>query len=114
MIQATEFDWGLIILYRRLPSLDGSGVPARTGAELITAFKHIMAGAPALKLPMLIMHGAADGISDPAGSRQLYELAQSKDKLLKLYAGLKHEIMNEPDQAQVLADICDWLDAHSA
>ena len=90
------------------------GVPARTGAELITAFKHIMAGAPALKLPMLIMHGAADGISDPAGSRQLYELAQSKDKLLKLYAGLKHEIMNEPEQAQVLADICDWLDAHSA
>jgi len=57
------------------------------------------------------MHGAADGISDPAGSRQLYELAQSKDKLLKLYAGLKHEIMNEPEQAQVLADICDWLDA---
>ena len=89
-------------------------MPARTGAELITAFKHIMAGAPALKLPMLVMHGAADGISDPAGSRQLYELAQSIDKSLKLYAGLRHEIMNEPDQAQVLSDICDWLDAHSA
>ena len=86
----------------------------RTGAELISVFKRIMDGASALQNPLLVMHGAGDRLSDPAGSRQLYELAQSKDKLLKLFAGFKHEIMNEPDQAQVLFDICDWLDARSA
>ena len=107
-------DPALVFAYDNDPLTYRGGLPARTGAELIMAFKRIMAGAPALQLPLLVMHGADDGLSDPAGSRQLYELARSKDKLLKMYAGFLHEIMNEPEQAQVLTDICDWLDAHSA
>ena len=86
----------------------------RTGAELISVFKRIMDGASALQIPLLVMHGADDRLCDPAGSRQLYELAQSKDKLLKLYAGYLHEIMNESGRTRVLTDICDWLDARSA
>ena len=85
----------------------------RTGAELISVFKRIMDGASALQNPLLVMHGAGDRLSDPAGSRQLYELAQSKDKSLKLYAGYLHEIMNESGRTRVLTDICDWLDARS-
>ena len=100
--------------YDNDPLVYRGGLPMRTGAELISVFKRIMDGASALQIPLLVMHGADDRLCDPAGSRQLYELAQSKDKLLKLYAGYLHEIMNESGRTRVLTDICDWLDARSA
>ncbi len=35
----------------------------------------------------------------------------SRDKQLKLYEGLYHEILNEPERDQVMQDMIDWLDA---
>ena len=66
-----------------------------------------------LTLPLLILHGAEDKLLAPAGSHMLYERAASCDKTLKMYAGLRHEIHNEPEQSDVLKDILDWLDNHS-
>jgi alpha-beta hydrolase superfamily lysophospholipase len=66
----------------------------------------------ALEVPLLIMHGTGDLLADPEGSRQLYDRSESGDKDLRLYEGLYHEILNEPEQAQVLADMVEWLDLH--
>ena len=85
------------------------GIPARTGAELNRATKMIQQQMEAIKLPLLIVHGTADRLADPEGSRQLYERAESKDKTLKLYDGFYHEVMNEPEKEQVLADIVGWI-----
>ena len=87
------------------------GVPARTGGEINRTVKFIQANMEKVTLPVLIMHGTADRLSDPQGSKDLYARAQSSDKTLKLYEGFYHEIMNEPQQAEVLADIAGWLDA---
>jgi alpha-beta hydrolase superfamily lysophospholipase len=57
------------------------------------------------------MHGTEDQLAAPEGSRLLYERVASADKTLKLYEGLHHEILNEPEKDQVIADIVDWLDA---
>ncbi len=65
-----------------------------------------------VKLPLLILHGTADRLDDPEGSKQLYERAESKDKTLKLYDGFYHEVMNEPEKERVLADILEWLGGH--
>jgi alpha-beta hydrolase superfamily lysophospholipase len=67
---------------------------------------------PEIKLPILIMHGSVDRLSDPAGSKLLYERVSSKDKTLKLYDGFYHEIFNEPEHKQVMADVETWLAAH--
>ena len=48
---------------------------------------------------------------DPAGSRLLYEKAGSTDKTLKIYEGLYHEILNEPEKEQVMDDMLGWMDA---
>ena len=40
---------------------------------------------------------AGDGGPDGARSRVMYEFTGSKDKTLKLYEGLLHEIFNEPE-----------------
>jgi acylglycerol lipase len=63
-----------------------------------------------IKLPALIMAG--NGGPDGARSRVLYERIGSEDKMLKLYEGLLHEIFNEPEHQQVLADLETWLQAH--
>ena len=36
----------------------------------------------------------------------------SEDLTVKRYEGLFHEIMNEPEQEQVLDDLVGWLGAH--
>ena len=64
--------------------------------------------------PMLILHGAADKVTDPQVSKFLYERASSKDKTLKLYEGAYHSILEgEPDDRilEVLSDIISWLDS---
>jgi acylglycerol lipase len=88
------------------------GTPARTGAEIVRATRRIQAQMEAITLPLLILHGTADRLTDIEGSKQLYARAASSDKTLKLYDGLYHEILNEPEKARVLEDIVQWLDAH--
>lgn len=66
--------------------------------------------------PMLILHGAADKVTDPLVSQFLYENAASKDKTLKLYEGGFHSILEgEPDDTilAVLTDIITWLDSRT-
>jgi acylglycerol lipase len=58
---------------------------------------------PQIKLPTLIMAG--NGGPDGARSRVLYERIILKDKTFKLYEGLLHEIFNEPEHPQVMADL---------
>ncbi len=43
------------------------------------------------------------------GSRRLVDCVGSPDVELKEYAGLFHEVFNEPEQNQVLDDVVSWL-----
>lgn len=90
------------------------GVLARTGAELLKSTRQINKSMPAFSLPVLIMHGLQDKLADVAGSQILYEQISSKDKTLKLYEGLYHEIFNEPEKDQVIREMIEWLNNHTA
>lgn len=83
---------------------------ARTGAEIVKATKYVQDRLEQVRLPLLIMHGTGDQLTDPEASKQLYERAESQDKTLKMYEGLYHEIMNEPEKEQVFSDIFEWLE----
>lgn len=84
-------------------------MPARTGAEMVRASKLIGGQFVKLSLPVLFMHGTADRLADPEGSRLACQHASSADKTLKLYSGLYHEIFNEPEREQVFDDLVGWL-----
>jgi acylglycerol lipase len=96
------------------PLIYRGSILAGSGAELVLATNRIQAQLSAVSLPLLILHGTGDQISDAEGSRQLYTSASSLDKTIKLYEGFYHEILNEPERAQVLADLVEWLDARSS
>ncbi len=84
-------------------------IRARLGAELIKTMQKLPCQMPEINMPILIMHGTADQLSDPEGSQMLYERVSSRDKTLKLYEGFYHEIFNEPGREQVFADMEAWL-----
>ena len=65
----------------------------------------------AFSAPVLILHGTADLLTNPEGSKKLFELAGSKDKTLKIYEGLVHDLVHEPEKARVFADITAWLES---
>lgn len=69
-----------------------------------------------MTLPLFILHGEADTVTDPSVSKALYEKASSSDKKLKLYKDAQHALIEgESDEAitQILGDIISWLDEHS-
>lgn len=88
-------------------------IPLGTVSAMLRAVRRIRKRAGSIERPLLIMHGTADALVSPEGSRWLYEHAGSRDKTLKLYEGLYHEILNEPEQREVMADIAVWMDARA-
>ncbi len=106
-------DKAVVDAYLKDPLVYHGKIRARLGSELISMMKKkLPPQMPQIKLPVLIMHATADRLSNPEGSRMLYELVNSKDKTLKWYEGLYHEIFNEPEHIQVMADMETWLAAH--
>ena len=62
------------------------------------------------RYPVLILHGGADQIVDPSCSKKLNQLIASKDKELKIYPELYHEILNAPEKEEVFTDIVNWIE----
>lgn len=91
------------------PELPHARMSLRVGNDILNISADTLARAPELKLPLLLLHGEADGAADPQATREFYEHAGSQDKSLKLYPGLYHEILNETERGQVMADILEWL-----
>lgn len=86
----------------------------KTAVELLNATKYIESQVEKVASPMLILHGAADKVTDPLVSQYLYDKSSSSDKTLKLYEGGYHCILEgEPDDRilTVLNDIISWLDS---
>jgi lysophospholipase len=84
--------------------------PIPTGFNMGSMTGKLYDTVPDIKLPVLIMAG--NGGTDGARSRVLHERIGSEDKTLKLYEGLLHEIFNEPEHPQVMADLEAWLVSH--
>ena len=99
--------------YRSDPLFFQGRFTVRMAAEVVAAIKRLPAEAANLNVPLLILHGSQDRICGPAGSRMLYEKAGSNDKTLHMYAGLYHEVFDEPEREQVLADLLSWLKCHT-
>jgi len=107
---AISQDQAVVDAYDNDPLVYRGKIRARLGAELLKTLQALPDQTPRINLPILIMQGKADQLSDPEGSKMLYEKVASKDKTLRLYEGQYHEIFNEPERGQVFADMEAWLD----
>jgi alpha-beta hydrolase superfamily lysophospholipase len=95
--------------YRNDPLNYSGKLTARTVAEMFHSMHHIQANASQITLPLLLLHGADDPLTSASGSQFLADTVSSSDKTLKIYPGLYHEIINEPEKDRVFADMDNWL-----
>ncbi|EES48684.1 alpha/beta hydrolase [Clostridium botulinum] len=61
------------------------------------------------EFPVLILHGKEDKLILCDDSTNFYNKISSSDKTLKIYDGLYHEILNEPDRDYIIDDISQWI-----
>lgn len=83
--------------------------PARTGAELLRIMAANRASAPGLGAPVYLFHGDADRLTDPAGSREIFDLWGGPDRSLRPWPGSRHETLNDLDREAVAAELLDWV-----
>lgn len=94
------------------PLIDQASGPARTARTAIDGVARVWAHPEQLTVPLLIVHGTADHVTAPSGSRDLVARAGSTDRTLKLYDGLHHDVLHGPGGDRVAADILQWLGDH--
>ena len=120
----TEFDW----LSANSENVDAYIADPLCGGETtVGLFRDMLGGIgfiakPAnlakmnMDTPVFFVSGAMDPVGDLGkGTTKAYESfrkAGVKDVTLKLYPGLRHEILNEKEAAQVRADILAWVERH--
>jgi acylglycerol lipase len=102
----------VVAAYRADPMVHHGKLPARTVAELIAAGQRFPELVANIRVPTLIMYGSEDRLCPPSGSVMLGERIGAADITVIPYAGLYHEIFNEPERETVLDDMCAWLGAH--
>ncbi|WP_296705910.1 alpha/beta hydrolase [Algoriphagus sp.] len=95
--------------YLNDPLIYTNPIPARTGNELLIMMRSIQKKATEFDLPVLLIHGSEDGLTNPKGSEILYEKAKSKDKTLKIFPGGYHELINDTDREAVMGLIINWV-----
>lgn len=102
-------DEAAVAAYLNDPLVSKLAPPARTGGELLRAMAANRAAAPGLTVPVYLFHGDADRLTDPAGSREIYELWGGSDRTLRLWPGSRHETLNDLDREAVVAELLDWV-----
>lgn len=61
--------------------------------------------------PVLMLHGEKDGLVSVQDTYDFFGEVSSKDKQMKIYGGLFHEIFNEYSRDEVIGDVIHWIEA---
>jgi len=87
-------------------------ITGRLGLFVARQGPAVIAAAPRWTTPTLLMWAGADRCVSPAGSAVFAAGAPAGIVTAREWPGLFHEIFNEPEQAEVLKVMGDWLAAH--
>ncbi len=85
---------------------------ARLATEFMATANWVQTHARELQVPLLIMHGTADRITDPDGSAAFFAAVTCADKAYRSYPDSYHDLYADLNAAEVLADVKQWLNQH--
>lgn len=84
----------------------------KTGIVLLEATEDINTRMEELSVPVLLLHGGDDVVTDPKMSEVLHDRCSSKDKTIKIYPGAWHEMLfGEPKEVRekIYRDLMNWI-----
>jgi alpha-beta hydrolase superfamily lysophospholipase len=80
---------------------------ARLGREILAAMSAVGRTLDRLRVPTYVLHGSADTLVPPAATEVLADLPTVTRRV---WEGLRHECLNEPEQDAVVAEVIAWID----
>lgn len=84
-------------------------ITARLTRFIVDAGSRVIGDAPRWQIPTLLMWAEADRCVAPRGSEAFASAAPANVVATRPWPGLFHEILNEPEKADVIAALSDWL-----
>ncbi len=106
-------DPSVVEAYKTDPLVHHGMISAGVAREFILHTESLPDAVPQITLPTLLIWGTSDLLCPPAGAEMVATRIGSNDLTVRPYAGLYHEILNEPERDQVIADVLAWLGAHT-
>ncbi|MBW2031595.1 MAG: lysophospholipase [Deltaproteobacteria bacterium] len=87
-------------------------VSARWFTEILNAMEYVNSSVTKFKIPILMQIARDDHLTDPLVSEEFFERLTVRDKTLRVYEGLYHEIYNEKKdmRRKPLQDLRGWLE----
>ncbi|KAJ8759887.1 hypothetical protein K2173_009988 [Erythroxylum novogranatense] len=85
----------------------------KTGYELLRTSIDLEQRLEEVSLPFILLHGEEDRVTDKSVSKQLFTVASSPDKTIKMYPEMWHGLLyGEPKENSdvVFSDIISWLE----
>jgi acylglycerol lipase len=85
---------------------------ARLSTEVTAAIERVQAGAKSLSVPLLMLHGSADRMVPPEGSRRFFAQVAYPDREFREYFGAYHGLFADVNFVEVLEDLRRWIERH--
>jgi alpha-beta hydrolase superfamily lysophospholipase len=82
---------------------------ARLSTEVTATIERVQDGAAGFPVPVLVLHGAADRMVPPDGSRRFLGATGQPDRTLIEYPEGYHALLADVGGDQVLQDIAEWI-----
>lgn len=83
------------------------GATAQLGAEIFQTMGATTAALSSITVPTYVIHGGDDELVPTASSKPLAKLANVERRV---WDGLRHECLNEPEQDAVIDELITWID----
>lgn len=97
------------------PTRSTARARAATGQELLRVCRELHGRLGEVEVPLLIVHGGDDVVCDPGCVEELHRRAASKDKTIRIYPGMWHQLVGEPEEnvELVFGEVVNWLRARA-
>ena len=86
---------------------------ARLSTEVTAAIARVQARAADLAVPLLLLHGSADRMVPPDGTRTFFSRVALPDREFREYEGAYHGLFADLNHEEVLHDVERWIGAHA-
>jgi acylglycerol lipase len=100
-----------VAAYRLDPAVFHGPIKGRIGSEIVRHGRLALAEADRIGVPLLILHGKADRLTQPGASGELQRALHDRDATLLLYDDGPHELFHDALRERATDDLLAWLDA---
>ncbi len=109
-VEFVSRDPAVVAAYRSDPLNHGLITP-RLANFIVAAGPPVVAAAPDVAFPVLLLIATNDRLVDIAGAQRFHDRLPPGLRTMHVYEGFYHEVFNEPqeDQARVFGDLRAWL-----